>query len=360
MTTSSWQRIRELGAQHFEQLGFASLQQSYSLPQYRQWLDEGKHGSMSFLREHLAFKEQPQRLHPRLQSAIVASQSYFPHPRPLPSVFTSPHIKVATYAQGEDYHHWFKKSLQDFADILQQIFPDEVFVCFTDSGPVLERDLAYQAGLGWVGKNTCLIHQRRGSLFFIGEILTSLSLSPDRSPHPDRCGNCNRCIEACPTGALSDKSLDANLCISYLSIENKAATPTSLQQGMGPWFYGCDICQAVCPWNEKLLGQNFLGSRAALGAKNAAALSLEAEDRKLLMQDLRSILSASNKALQRRFASSPMNRASGNQHKRNALRLVLYFGLNEMREEIQNLLQQSSWPEWLRQTATWVLEELEA
>src|SRR5690606_18939879 len=137
---------------------------------------------------------------------------------------------------------------------LERSFPKESFRAFTDSAPLLERDLAHHAGMGWFGKNSCLIHPRKGSFFLLGEIVTSLQLQGPSTPPPDFCGTCRRCIDACPTQAISeDRSLDAGRCISYWTIEAKKPPPDELRNSFQQWFFGCDICQDVCPENQKLL-----------------------------------------------------------------------------------------------------------
>lgn len=352
------EEIKDLGLKFFDQVGFSSLHTSISIDQYRKWLEEEKYGNMNFLKEHLSFKEKPQNISANLNSAILVTKSYFPHPKKMDLGFKSSKLKIASYAQGEDYHHWLKKDLERMLEELKKQFPEEEFLCFTDSGPVLERDLAYRAGLGWIGKNTCLIHSTKGSLFFIGEILTSLKLDQNKQQaHPDRCGKCTRCIDACPTDALTERSLDATKCISYLSIEHKTEISSEYNKLMGPWFYGCDICQAVCPWNEKLLGQNFLGTKAELGVAAETALDLEKEDREVLIKDIKDLLGVSNKKIQKRFFGSPMNRANANMHKRNAIRLALYFELSELIDVFKELANNTQ-SQMLKSYAEFAVNEL--
>ena len=212
---------------------------------------------MGYLARHLPQKETPQTLLPKAQSAIVIAVSYLPHPQPTTNSETQERLQrlgVARYAQGEDYHDWLKEKLQQIILQLQTCFPEEHFLAATDSSPVLERDLAYHAGIGWFVKNTCIIHQQKGSFYLLGEILTTLSCDQVTLPHPDRCGTCNRCIEACPTQAIvSAHVLDARKCISYLTIEAKDVPSLELREQIGAHFFGCDICQDVCPWNGKVL-----------------------------------------------------------------------------------------------------------
>jgi len=160
--------------------------------------------------------------------------------------------RVAAYAWGRDYHLILPERLEALASFIENLVGYPVpHRAYTDTGPILERDLAQQAGLGWIGKNTCLIHPRLGSYFLLAELLLGLELEPDPPFAADRCGSCTRCIEACPTGAiLPDRTLDTRRCIAYLTIELKGAIPEELRPSLGNWVFGCDICQMVCPWNR--------------------------------------------------------------------------------------------------------------
>ena len=158
---------------------------------------------------------------------------------------------IARYAQGRDYHDVLREGLETLA---QKLSPDHAYKICVDTAPLLERSYARQAGLGWIGKNTCLINQPQGSWFFLGEIITTLEIAPDQPP-PDRCGTCTRCIDACPTQALNNHgqrtALDARLCIAYLNIELRGPIPVDLRSQVGQNVFGCDICQDVCPWNSQ-------------------------------------------------------------------------------------------------------------
>ena len=161
-------------------------------------------------------------------------------------------MRTALYAQSKDYHLSFARKLEGLKDHLEVHFANEQFLCCTDSKPVAERELAARAGLGWIGKNGCLIDRRIGSLFFIGEIYTSLAINDSMPLIPDHCGTCDRCVTACPTQALrSDRTLDARKCIAYWTIEAKSDPPVEMRSRFSDWFFGCDICQTVCPWNER-------------------------------------------------------------------------------------------------------------
>lgn len=359
MNSHKEQKILDLISTDFDQVGFSPFSKSLSLDFYKDWIDEGMHGNMEFLVEHFPQKESPERIHPDLKSCIAVSISYHPHPKKVDLGFSSlgTSLKIGAYAQGEDYHYWLKEKLEGAISKLSENFPNEVFLAFTDSGPVLERDLAVKSGLGWTGKNTCVIHPKKGSLFFIGEILTSLDLNTVGELVPDRCGTCTRCIDACPTDALTERKLDARKCISYLSIEHKSKVDDDLADKVGPWYFGCDICQLVCPWNEKLYGKEFLGSRAQIGSKNEEKTYLDENERELLVRDLKGILESSNKSITKRFRGTPLTRANGNMHKRNALLVAANYELAEL-VPVAVILRENTQSEFLKQSIDWFVEKL--
>lgn len=355
-------KIEELLKQNgFSHFGMCSLKENHSLEKYKQWLAKGFHADLKFLEEHTPAKENPEVLLANAKTAIVVSQDYFPHPQKAEFPFVSDVTKlpkIAYYAQGEDYHHWFKSRLQNVANQLKETYPQEEFLCFTDSSPVLERDLAYRAGIGWFGKNTCIIHPKKGSFFFIGEIYSTLS--QDQIQHsinsivPDRCGTCTRCIDACPTNALSERELDSNKCISYWTIEAKETPPLELRTKFGPWYFGCDICQLVCPWNQKVFGKDSFGSEEQMGV--AGKHNLELNDKENLIKDLRWILNSSNKQIQKAFRATALSRASGNGHKRNALIMIANLDLIELKNDIQKFIEKDSKN---KELAQWVLEQFQ-
>jgi len=212
----------------------------------RQWLEEGHHGEMSFMTRHLDKRMNPALLQEGFRSAIVVLMNYFP--KNLPPGGKIP--KVSKYALGQDYHQVMKARLCRLRVFINNEIGPIQGRCFVDSAPVYETALAVDAGLGWKGKNTLLINKDYGSYVFIGEILSNIELKNDSTIAADHCGNCTRCVEACPTGALKPHFLDAQKCISYLTIERKSMTQP--EYDTSPWLYGCDICQDVCPWNQKI------------------------------------------------------------------------------------------------------------
>ena len=254
----------EAARQGFTLAGITTPQSPQHLAVYEQWLNAGLHGEMTYLERDSARQQRsdPRRLLPGCEAILVVGIPYFSAqqgrgekgtpspPTPLPK--GEGRGKVASYAWVEDYHLVIPERLQALVSFLERQLGREVpYRGFTDSGPVLERDLAQRAGLGWIGKNTCLIHPQRGSFFFLAELLLGIPLQPDPPFAQDHCGACTRCIAACPTGCIRpDRTLDARRCISYLTIELKGEIPEELRPRIGNWVFGCDICQQVCPWNR--------------------------------------------------------------------------------------------------------------
>ncbi len=342
-TTSS--QIQEILRQHgIELWGISALTRPLTFEYYRRWIEDGAHGEMDYLSLHSPLKENPQALLPQAKTALVVAIKYRPHPEPIKDLPIKG-LKIASYAHGADYHYWLKEKLDSIVHQLKQTDPQGTFLCMTDSHPVLERDLAVRAGLGWFGKNTCVIHPEHGSFFLLGEIYTDLELTPSVMPVADHCGTCRRCIDACPTDALvTPNYLDARLCISYWTIEAKGSPPEHLRTKMGAWFFGCDICQQVCPWNEKVIGREFL--------RNERASQFERDQ---TLDDIRFILGASNKHLLRVFSGTPLVRAGGRGLKRNAIIVATNLKLTELLPEIRLVGQNS--PE-LQELCDWAVRSL--
>jgi epoxyqueuosine reductase len=213
-----------------------------------EWLNRGYHGTMRWMENHFEKRTDPTKLVPGAKTVISLLYNYFPEDES-PSE-TAP--KISRYAYGEDYHRVIRTKLRELVGrIEEQLGAPLDGRVFVDSAPVLERDWARRAGIGWVGKNTLLINPRSGSYFFLAEIISDLDLPAD-SAIRDHCGTCTRCIDACPTEAISPGGyvVDGSKCISYLTIELKEAIPESFRGKMEGWAFGCDICQEVCPWNR--------------------------------------------------------------------------------------------------------------
>jgi len=211
--------------------------------QFRAWLADGRAGEMSWLERNEARRTDPQQVLPGAQSVVVLAMNYWQGDQAEPRVG-----RIARYAWGDDYHDMIEKKLRVLDEWL--IAHGGRQRCYVDTGPVLERDFAALAGVGWHGKSTMLVHPELGTWFFLAEVLTTLDLEAD-APLPDRCGRCTRCMDACPTGAITaPHQLDARRCISYLTIELKGSIPEELRPLIGDRIYGCDDCLAVCPWNR--------------------------------------------------------------------------------------------------------------
>lgn len=210
------------------------------------WLKQGYAGTMRYLHRQAARRKDPRLIVPEARSIVVVLDNYF---RPDPAETSGP--RVAKYARGADYHRVLSDRLKGIADWLAGKGSNVTRV-YVDAGPVPERELAQKAGLGWIGKNTMLIRPGAGSFFFIGSIFTDLALTPDQSFQTDHCGTCTRCLDACPTGALvAPRVLDATRCISYLTIEYRGGFSEEQSGQVTGWGFGCDICNDVCPWNER-------------------------------------------------------------------------------------------------------------
>jgi len=246
-------RGRALG---FDLVGIAPARPSQYREYLRNWLDAGQHGAMSYVANRFEERTDPAVYLPGAQSVICLATNYHQvDDDSAPSDRTAGQTRgrIAEYALGQDYHDVLRERLFGLADWLRlQCVGSTLKVC-VDTAPVMEKELAAVAGLGWIGKNTCLINERIGSWVFLSEIITTIALPVD-SPAIDRCGTCRRCIDACPTDALAAPyQLDARKCISYLTIEHRSAIEPGLQTKMGDWLYGCDVCQDVCPFNSKAL-----------------------------------------------------------------------------------------------------------
>ncbi len=240
---------RELG---FQQVGITDVTIAQDEERLMQWLEQGRHGEMDYMQRHGRRRARPQELVPGTIRLISARMDYLP-PETLPpeDVLEKPELGyISRYALGRDYHKVMRKRLAQLAERIQGQVAGSTYRVFVDSGPVLEKAFARQAGLGWIGKHTNVINSRAGSWFFLGEILTNLPLPTDE-PASDHCGTCRACIDVCPTRAIvAPYELDATRCISYLTIEMRGSIPVEFRKPMGNRIYGCDDCQLVCPWNK--------------------------------------------------------------------------------------------------------------
>ncbi|HSZ55111.1 MAG TPA: tRNA epoxyqueuosine(34) reductase QueG [Tepidisphaeraceae bacterium] len=245
-------QIKDTGrALGFDLIGIAQAGPSRWQHYFRQWLDGGQAGEMSYLAARFAQRVDPAVYLSGARSVICAAINYHVPLEPVAQTESSRAGLIARYALGDDYHELIKSRLHQLADRIREWAPDAATRACVDTAPVMEKELAMRAGIGWLGKNTCLINPRIGSWLLLGEIVTTLDLPPDQ-PATDHCGTCTRCIDACPTGAITAPyQLDARRCISYLTIEHRGPIEPELRSKMDNWLYGCDICQDVCPHNSK-------------------------------------------------------------------------------------------------------------
>ena len=262
---------------------------------FTRWVESGHAGTMGYLERRGAERLDPGRVLPGAQSVVCVALNY--HQGPVGDPSWTP---VARYAWGRDYHDVMTPRLETLSRFIGEA-AGERGKCYVDTGPILERDLAARAGLGWVGKNTMLIHPSLGSWFFIGVLLTTAALAHGEAL-PDRCGTCRACLDACPTTAfVAPYVLDARRCISYLTIEHRGEIAPDLAGGMGQWQFGCDVCQDVCPWNRKApvtRERAFFPPAPYPGASAVAAMDDE--------------------AFARRFAGTPLTRPRAAGMRRNA------------------------------------------
>ncbi|MEP7066804.1 MAG: tRNA epoxyqueuosine(34) reductase QueG [Gemmatimonadota bacterium] len=286
----------------FDLVGITTLGRMETAPHFDRWLERGYAGEMHYLPKW-AHKRCDSRLpYEGVKSAIVVAMNYGGR---------EPSGPVARYARGDDYHDVLDAKLRELHAWLGTELGREVRGrAYVDTGPLLERDLARRAGLGWFGKNTNLINLKLGSFFFLGALLVDYELASDEPFASDHCGTCTRCIVACPTNAIVEpRVLDATRCISYLTIEAKGEIPLALRESIGELIYGCDICQDVCPWNEKSSRELPVGSpfaaREAIAAKDARTLARE-------------LVAMTQEEFSAAFSKSPMKRAKLRGLQRNA------------------------------------------
>jgi epoxyqueuosine reductase len=240
----------------FSLVGVTTPEPPHHWPIYADWIAAGRQAEMGYLATPaaLARRRDPRLILPTCQAIVVVGWPY-PAAPPLlapPPTLDRPWGRSAAYAGGPDYHDLLPPKLDALADFLAaQLGRPVIQRRYTDTGPLLERELGQRAGLGWVGKNSMLISPTRGSYFLLGELLVDAPLPADPPFTADRCGSCTRCLDACPTGCIRpDRTLDAGRCLSYLTIEHKGEIPVELRLAVSPWVFGCDVCQQVCPWNR--------------------------------------------------------------------------------------------------------------
>jgi len=285
----------------FDLVGITTLGAMDTAQAFQAWIDKGYAGEMEYLSRGAAKRRDSRLVFGGATSAIVVGLDYGGR---------EPRGPVARYARGDDYHDIMTERLNELHRWLQlEVGRPIAGKPYVDTGPILERDLARRAGLGWFGKNTNLVNSRLGSFFFIGSLLVDLDLAPDAPFEADRCGSCTRCLDACPTDAfIEPRALDATRCISYLTIELKGDIPDAFHEAIGQNVYGCDICQDVCPYNVKFareLREPAFSARAAIRDKDPETFA-------------RDLLAMSDEEFRSAFSKSPMKRAKRRGLVRNA------------------------------------------
>jgi epoxyqueuosine reductase len=305
---------------------------------YLDWVADGKAGAMGYLTDRRAtIRTDPRHLLPSAKSIISVGKLYNG---------TQPHSTemkdselgwISRYAWGEDYHDVVRKGLEK---LVEKLGSNHEFKICVDTAPLLERSYAREAGLGWIGKNTCLINQGMGSWFFLGEILTSLEIDPD-SPPPDRCGTCTRCIDACPTQAIPPEGyqVDARRCIPYFTIELHGSVPEEMRAGIGNHLFGCDICQDVCPWNRQ-----------------APAADEPSFEPRHLAPPLKKMAGLTEEEFREVFRSSPIQRAKYAGFLRNVAIAMGNSGQAKFREPLERLA--ASENDLVAEHARWALGQL--
>ncbi len=315
----------------FAQAGITTLEPIERPEHLRQWIADGKHGEMGWLGETAELREQPSALLDGARTAVVVADEYVPPGSQAPNA-NGGVGQIARYAWADDYHKRIRRRLKAVCDELRERFPDERTRLFTDTAPVAERELAQRAGLGWTGKHTLAINAQRGSWFVLGGFLTTLELKPPREQPvvTDHCGSCTRCIDACPTGAITPYSVDASRCVSYLTLEHKGSISPELLEGIGPRLAGCDVCQDVCPHNRTRDNET----------------DLESAGRSSF--DLLDVLGWDEATRRARFAGSALKRLSLAQAQRNAAinarhALLKSILSREERVELRRTLEALAW-----------------
>jgi epoxyqueuosine reductase len=360
-------KAREQG---FEPVGIARATEADGFARYRDWLDRGYAGEMEYLHRNADPRRHPESILPDVRSVVMVGMTYggreastSPPQPPLPASGSgsdrsssppprfgeggpggersSAPARVAKYAQAPDYHQYLWDRLNAMAAWLDAEVPGTRSHGVTDTAPLLERDFARRAGLGWVGKNTMLLNKQQGSFFVLGAFLTTLELEPDPPTEVGHCGTCTACLDACPTAAFPEPGvLDARRCISYLTIELKTAMPEELRSQVGDWLFGCDICQDVCPWNHRPNPSPGLPYNPDLAAINPEEL-----------------LALAPEELRRRFRGTALRRANWRGLLRNA---AVVLGNRRDPAAIPALRAASEWEdEVVRDACAWAIRQIE-
>ncbi len=333
-------RAHKLG---FELVGIIPATQSETIARYQQWIENGYAGKMGYLERHLPLKRDVRQLLAEAKSVISLAMNYYTLDPPKPLAEDPARGQISRYAWGDDYHDIIRQRLSELVDFIKQTAETELQtrVC-VDTAPIIEREYAEKAGIGWIGKNTNLIHWRSGSWYFLAEVLVSIALEPEILPLRGGCGTCTRCIEACPTDAIVEPNLlDSRRCISYLTIELKERIPKAFRPKMGNLIYGCDICQEVCPWNSK-----------AAPTDDPAFQPRDGN----LAPTLLSLIGMTQQEFSRRFKGSPIKRAKRRGFLRNVLVAIGNWGEQRAVPALKKALTDDEW--LVRSHAAWALGQI--
>lgn len=341
LTQQIQRRAHELG---FALVGITPAERSQTLQRYRAWLENGYAGDMDYLERHLPLKEDPRRLLAEAKSVISLAMNYYTLDPPEFLAADPGRGQISRYAWGDDYHEVIRERLRQLVEFIRQRFAEtepDCRIC-VDTAPILEREYAQKARLGWIGKNTNLINWRSGSWYFLAEVLVNVQLTPTTEPLRGTCGTCTRCIEACPTDAIvAPNVLDSRLCISYLTIELKDSIPAELRPKMGNLIFGCDICQEVCPWNSKATPTTESAFYPRAGNLAPALLSL---------------VNMTQAEFSSRFKGSPIKRAKRRGFLRNVLVAIGNWGARKALPALEIAL--SDGESLVRSHAAWAVGQI--
>ena len=330
----------EAKALGFDAVRFTSAELPPGADRLDQFLDDGRHGVMTWLDRNRETRKSPRVLWPEAKSIVMLGLSYAPGRDPLATLKQLKRGAISVYAQGTDYHDVIKTKLKRLGALIHTLSGGEVKV-FVDTAPVMEKPIAAKAGLGWQGKHTNLVSREFGSWLFLGAILTSVEFPPD-APEEDHCGSCRRCLDVCPTRAfVAPYQLDARACISYLTIEHKGHIAREYRKPMGNRVFGCDDCLAVCPWNK-----------FAAGAREAKLTVRPESDNPPLAE----LLALDDAAFRTRFRGTPIKRTGRDRFVRNVLIAAGNSAEQTLVPQVEALLADPS--PLVRAMAVWALSEL--
>lgn len=342
MTTLEDRLKQQAHALGFELVGIAPATEADGIARLHDWLARGFAGTMEYMQRHGDARRHPSSILPDVRSIIMAAMNYCPADEK-ERLIHKRQGRVSRYACGTDYHDVLRDRLNRLLDWLRQERPDCLGRGVVDTAPLLERDFARRAGLGWFGKNTLLLNKRLGSYFFIGALLTNLELACDPPHTAAHCGTCTACLDACPTHAFAVPGLlDARRCISYLTIEHRGDIPEELRSGLGDWLFGCDVCQEVCPWNRKAPP----GTEPALQARP-----------ELEKVDLIELLGLSEEAFRQRFRGTALMRTKRRGLLRNAALVLGNTGDAEALPALRRAIDDAE--PLVREAARWAVEQIE-